>query len=77
VGALISLNEPTQPMRQEAASAGFYTSPWGRHPKVQLVTVGRLLAGKQLDMPQAAKAMMEAAMPTAPTLHPGQLSLGN
>jgi hypothetical protein len=27
-------------MRAEAASAGFYTSPWGgTHPRIQLITV--------------------------------------
>ena len=46
IGVLISLNEATQPMRQEAASAGFYTSPWGQHPRIQLLTVAELLAGK-------------------------------
>ena len=29
IGVLISLRNPTQPMRTEAAKAGFYTSPWG------------------------------------------------
>ena len=38
-------------MRTDAASAGFYKSPWGQHPKLQIVTVGELLAGKRLDIP--------------------------
>ncbi len=29
IGVLIAMDEPTKPMRTEAASAGFYTSPWG------------------------------------------------
>jgi DNA modification methylase len=29
IGVLLSLDEPTKPMRTEAASAGFYASPWG------------------------------------------------
>ncbi len=33
-GVLISLNEPTQPMRKEAASAGFCTSAYGNHPRI-------------------------------------------
>jgi DNA modification methylase len=76
MGALISLNEPTAPMRQEAASAGFYTSPWGEHPRVQLLTVAELLAGKQLDRPGGG-AHMAAAMPPVPEVHPGQLTLGD
>ncbi len=51
IGALISLQPPTQPMRTEAASAGFYESPWGKHPRLQLLTVEELLAGAHLDMP--------------------------
>lgn len=51
IGVLITLREPTQPMRAEAASAGFYDSPWGKHPKVQILTIEELLNGKQIDMP--------------------------
>jgi DNA modification methylase len=51
IGALLTLDEPTKAMRTEAASAGFYTSPWGRHPKLQIVTVGELLSGDRIDMP--------------------------
>jgi len=51
IGVLVSFNEPTGPMRMEAASAGFYESPWGKHPRIQLITVGELLAGKKIDFP--------------------------
>lgn len=53
IGVLISFEEPTKPMRAEAAEAGFYTSPgWGtKHPRVQLLTVGELLEGKTISMP--------------------------
>jgi DNA modification methylase len=51
VGVLISLEEPTGPMRKEAASAGFYASPWGKHARLQLVTVEDLLTGKTIDRP--------------------------
>jgi site-specific DNA-methyltransferase (adenine-specific) len=67
IGVVISFEEPTGPMRSEAASAGFYTSPWGKHPRIQLLTVGELLAGKRIDYPpsnatfrQAERAQMEA-----------------
>ena len=30
IGVLITMDEPTKPMRTEAASAGFYESAWGR-----------------------------------------------
>ena len=51
MGVLISLDEPTSLMRKEAASAGFYTSPWGKHARLQLVTVDDLLTGKTIDRP--------------------------
>jgi hypothetical protein len=49
--------EPTDPMKKEAASAGFYTSgsegagTWGKHPRIQLLTIRDLLNGKKIDMP--------------------------
>jgi site-specific DNA-methyltransferase (adenine-specific) len=51
IGVLIALQEPTKPMRTEAASAGFYDSPWGKHPRVQILTIEELLDGAQIDMP--------------------------
>ena len=51
IGVLLTLEEPTKPMRTEAASAGFYKSPWGTHPKIQIVTVGSLLEGGRIDSP--------------------------
>lgn len=56
IGALISFEKPTKLMRQEAASAGFYTSPWGKHARLQLLTVAELLAGASLDYPKTAGA---------------------
>ena len=56
IGALISFEEPTKPMRQEAASAGFYGSPWGQHPRIQLLTVAELLDGKGVDYPRVTGA---------------------
>jgi site-specific DNA-methyltransferase (adenine-specific) len=53
IGVLISMEEPTRPMRTEAATAGFYESPWdqAKHPKLQLLTVGDLLDGRTIQMP--------------------------
>lgn len=56
IGVLISFNEPTAGMRSEAAGAGFYTSPWGNHPRLQLRTVGQLLAGQGVDYPHVSGA---------------------
>ncbi len=51
IGAFITLQESTGPMRREAASAGFYVSRWGRHPRMQILTVEELLEGKGIDYP--------------------------
>jgi len=51
IGVLISMEKPTKAMRTEAASAGFYKSPWGKHPVMQILTVEQLLKGKKIDYP--------------------------
>lgn len=52
IGVFLSLQEPTAPMRAEAAGAGYYDSSWGtRHPRLQLRTIGELLGGATLDLP--------------------------
>jgi hypothetical protein len=53
IGVLITMEEPTQPMRTEAAEAGFYHSPgWNQnYPRIQLRTIAELLAGKGIDVP--------------------------
>ncbi|HLX59285.1 MAG TPA: DNA methyltransferase [Ktedonobacteraceae bacterium] len=75
IGVLLTLQESTQPMRTEATGAGFYTSPWGKHPRLQILTIEELLEGRQVNMPpikqvnvtfkKAPKARNEqAAIPT-------------
>ncbi|MFZ5585251.1 MAG: DNA methyltransferase [Thermodesulfobacteriota bacterium] len=55
MGVLLTMQEPTDKMRQEAAEAGFYESPAGtRHPRLQLRTVSELMAGAGLDYPRYA-----------------------
>lgn len=57
VGVLITMQQPTGPMKAEAAAVGFYTSPWGKHPRLQLLTVADILAGKGIDYPKGAKVL--------------------
>jgi len=53
IGVLITMQEPTKPMKVEAASAGFYTSPGWKsdHLRLQILTVEELLGGQSIDMP--------------------------
>lgn len=76
IGVLITLNEPTKAMRAEAASAGFYESHWGRHPRLQILTTAALLKGAGIEHPSARQAALtyrraprtKAASPQQPTL---------
>ncbi|MGA9753600.1 MAG: DNA methyltransferase [Desulfobaccales bacterium] len=57
IGALISLKPPTRDMRVEAAAAGFYVPeqfPEHRFPRLQILTIAELFAGKKLEYPQWA-----------------------
>lgn len=51
IGAVLLMQEPTRAMIREAASAGFYSSSWGNHPRIQILTVDQMLNGHQLDYP--------------------------
>jgi len=80
IAVLITMESPTKPMREEAASAGFYQSPWGNHARLQLLTVPELLDGKRIDAPplgQVGQTFKKApkATPTAEP-HP-ELPLGD
>ena len=54
IGVLISMQEPTQPMKTEAAGAGFYTNPWSgeRYSRLQVLSVADLLADKSIAYPR-------------------------
>ena len=57
IGVFVTLNPPTRPMLQEAASAGFYTPahfPDHQYPRLQIMTIDELLAGKTAIYPRYA-----------------------
>jgi hypothetical protein len=52
IGILIAMQNPTVPMKTEAAGAGFYDSPWGtRHARIQIIPVRRLFEPRPIDTP--------------------------
>ena len=54
IGVFICIEEPTAPMRKEAADAGFFQTKSvsaSRHPRLQILTIEDLLGGKKIDMP--------------------------
>lgn len=62
IGVFITLEEPTQPMIQEAVSAGFYEAvAWGqKYPKIQILTIEALLGGASVQMPPAYGTFKQA-----------------
>lgn len=76
IGVLLSFEKPSAGMRAEAAEAGSYESPWGKHPRIQLRTIGELLDGKGIDYPHVTGANVthrrapraRAGQPEAPEL---------
>ncbi len=78
IGVLISFEEPSKKMRTYAASSGFYSSPWGKHQKVQLLTIEDLLNGKGIDYPKTlgTNKTFKAAPKVKEKKHAGQLMLG-
>lgn len=53
IGVFITLEEPTEPMKEEARKAGFYHSAgWGQdYRRMQIFTIEELLHGAELKMP--------------------------
>jgi len=54
IAILITLEEPTKSMREEAISVGIYTNPWinRSYPRIQIVTIQELIAdNKRIDLP--------------------------
>lgn len=70
IGAFITLEKATQPMRTEAASAGFYEPPGlrekskgERYPRIQILTVEQLLEGATIKYPYGASVTFKKAPP--------------
>jgi DNA modification methylase len=80
IGVLITMQEPTQPMRTEAASAGFFWSDgWlENYPRLQILTIADLLDGKQIVMPpigQVNRTFKRARRVTGPPVRQNSLGL--
>lgn len=79
IGVLISLEEPTKPMRSEAAKAGFYEPPTGaggqKYARLQLLTVEDLLNGKEVAYPHVRANVTFKKAPKAQAKAPEQLLL--
>jgi len=84
IGVFLTLAPPSQPMRKEAAAAGFYSSPAfnAPYPKLQILTVEGVLNGtERVRCPDVSggrltfkKAAREAPLPMQQTLLLGEPS---
>jgi hypothetical protein len=65
IGVFITLEDPTKDMEKEAASAGFYLSPFNRQKtsRLQIITVADLVAGSRPTLPHNRQTF---AYPIAP-----------
>jgi site-specific DNA-methyltransferase (adenine-specific) len=68
IGAFVTLEEPTTPMKTEAVSDGFYESALKmeggaseKFPKIQILTIAELLDGKKLMFPRHVLATFKQA----------------
>jgi DNA modification methylase len=51
IGVFLTLAEPTKPMRTEAVKAGFFETNYAKYPKIQILTITELFAGKEPNIP--------------------------
>lgn len=62
VGIFITLADATGPMKTEAVKAGFYETPHhGKVPKLQILAIADLFAGKKTQIPFVDAASFKAA----------------
>jgi site-specific DNA-methyltransferase (adenine-specific) len=63
IGVLISMEAPTKPMLKEAAEAGFYKPPGleDHYPRIQILTIEELLAGKRVEYPRLLEVTFKKA----------------
>ncbi len=55
MGIFVTLVAPTAPMKKEALSAGYYTSPFGEFQKIQIISIEELMSGKRPSYPDLSR----------------------
>ena len=61
IGVFITLADSTGPMRTEAVKAGYFETPYGKYPKIQILTIAELFEGKQPNIPLVDTASFKKA----------------
>ncbi|SEP43830.1 DNA methyltransferase [Nitrosovibrio sp. Nv6] len=62
IGVFITLNKPTKPMNVEAIKAGYYETYHGKFPKIQILTIEELFAGKKPNIPLIDQTVFKKAV---------------
>lgn len=75
IGVLITLEEPSKPMRSDAAAAGFYEAPgWNKKfPRIQILTIEEIFGGKAVDMPPSNITFKKASSASSDHEKPASL----
>ncbi len=61
MGIFLTLAPPTKPMKEWAAGAGLYSTPFGSFPKIQIVTIADLFDGKPPKLPMVDPSAFKKA----------------
>lgn len=61
IGVFITLAEPTGPMKTEAIKTGYYETPFGKFPKVQILTIRELFDGRRPAIPLVDSSVFKKA----------------
>ena len=78
IGVFITLEPPSRDMTTEAVSAGYFRSEtWQKdYPRIQILTIEDLLAGKEIEMPPSAFGTFKKAEKIKKQDDATQLTLG-
>ena len=61
IGIFLTLREPTQEMRTEAAAGFWHSEFWGKdYQRIQILTIEEVLNGERADIPPSTRAYAEA-----------------
>jgi DNA modification methylase len=68
IGVFITLAAATKPMKVEAVKEGFFEIPYSKFPKIQILTIEELFAGKKPDIPLVDPTVFKQAAKDAATI---------
>jgi hypothetical protein len=75
-GLFITLAEPTKEMGREASATDFFDSGFGRHPRIQIITIRELFAGMKPNLPPLGRDEGFRRAPRERGPRPRQTDLG-